>query len=80
MFQVLNVDYIFWAKKFGIRIREHECRNCKKSFLSTIPVADKGLRGLQIPEHGCPKMYNASHFIFVDKKLEDDFINSIGDL
>jgi hypothetical protein len=77
MLQVLNMDYIFWAKKFSLTVKEHECRNCKKSFLSTVPVADKGLRGLQIPDHGCPSEYNVSHFIFVDVEMQNALLKSI---
>lgn len=80
MLQVLNMDYKVWAKRFGIRIKEHQCRNCKDTFLATIPVADKGMRGLQIPEHGCPKMYNASHFVVIDKKLENELRQAIFNL
>ena len=77
---IVGEAYLSWAKKYNIRIKEHECRNCKNKFLSTIPVSDKGMRGLRIPDHGCPEMYNASHYVFVDKELEEKLLLSIGEL
>jgi len=77
MLQVLNSDYKNWAARYKIKIKTHECSNCNQEFLSTVPVADKGIRGLQIPDHGCPSEYNVAHFMIIDEKLESALLESI---
>ncbi len=77
MLSIVDLDYKVWAKRYGLVVQEKECANCKKMFLASIPVADKGMRGLQIPDHGCPAGFNRSYFIFIDEKLEDSLMRQI---
>ncbi len=48
-----DTDLETWSATYKIQPLMKECPCCGKEFLTTIPVAIKGYRGLQTPTHEC---------------------------
>ncbi|HLW56637.1 MAG TPA: hypothetical protein VKY27_04585 [Bacteriovoracaceae bacterium] len=48
-----NTDAQEWSKLYSLTPQYKECPCCGKEFLTTIPVAIKGYRGLQTEVHEC---------------------------
>ena len=63
-----DTDMESWSERYNIKPKEIECIGCKVKFLTTIPVAIKGYRGLCVPEHECGPNYRAAIFVPTDKE------------
>lgn len=66
-----DIDYKEWAQLHSITPLHKKCPCCNKEFLTTIPVAINGYRGLQTPDHGCGDDGFVSIFVPVDEKIMD---------
>ena len=63
-----DTDCDSWANRYGLSIIKRNCPKCGESFETTIPVAIKGYRGLQSPEHACGQKYANAVFVAVEKE------------
>lgn len=52
-----------WSLKYDIIPQVLQCACCLKFHETSVPVLIKGYAGLETPEHGCPRQFNASVYV-----------------
>lgn len=67
--EIHNQDYKQWAERFKIEPIESICPNCKRSLISSIPIAKGDLRGLKTPICECGNSTQAYCFVSVKDNL-----------
>lgn len=81
MIYLLSANYKEWAEKHGIEPVYFVCSDCKKSFLTTVPVYSQLSYGLAIPDHGCDLKSRCHVLVPRDKETKDmlnEFLNKNG--
>ena len=63
-----DIDPQEWARRYNIRFIKRKCSKCNRLFLSDIPIALKGYRGLQTPLHECGKEFQRMTLVPYGKK------------
>lgn len=58
-----EVNTTDWSNKYDIVPQRLQCACCLKFHETSVPVLIKGYAGLETPEHGCPRKFNASVFV-----------------
>lgn len=66
-----NTNTKQWTELYNLKPQLKECPCCGKEFLTTIPVALKGYRGLQTEVHECGDEGVVTIFIPIDKSIKD---------